>query len=163
MAKRTSKFDTILIADDEPMNLRWLMDFIDAKGFKSELATNASDAIRQMSQFDFAGILVDLNIPVGDKPEPLIDARGQQSALYSEFPGLTIAKKALYLLNSGLNVIIYSVYQNEDIAREVYDLNCVCINKGQPQAIKIALLDVLSRAGNKKPKKSTKATKKKKR
>lgn len=147
--RRLNKKDTILIADDEPMFLGWLTDFIVAKGFKTDLAVNVTSAIDKLNESDFGAVVVDLNIPEGPRPEPKLDALGTQSDLYVEFPGLCIAKKALFLRNSGNRVIIYSVYQNEDIAREVYDLRCKCINKGQPGAIKEELLNILTAAKKK--------------
>lgn len=136
MKKYNSK--TILIADDEPPNLFWLKDFIVSLGYQVQFAVTASEAIKLIQEEDYRAVIVDLNIPEGE--EGIADK--QKDVLYDDFPGLKIAKAARSLGNSGIRVVIYSVYQTAALSEVASKLGCEYIPKGRPRLIKNAIREI---------------------
>ncbi len=136
MKKYNSK--TILIADDEPPNLYWLRDFIVSLGYQVRFAITASEAVKLLHEEDYRAVIVDLNIPEGEKEKigkPI-------DTLYDDFPGLKIAKAARSFGNSGIRVVIYSVYQTAALSDIASKLGCEYIPKGRPKLIKDAIKEI---------------------
>jgi len=136
MKKYNSKI--ILIADDEPPNLFWLKDFIASLGYQVQFAITASEAIKLLQKEDYREVIVDLNIPEGEKG--ISDK--QMDVLYDDFPGLKIAKAARSLGSSGIRVVIYSVYQTAALSEVASKLGCEYIPKGRPKLIKDAIKEI---------------------
>lgn len=123
---------TILLADDEPTNLDWLIDYINHIGFKVELALTASEAIGKLQADDYRTVIVDLNIPKGVGFHP----QGNEPTLYNQYPGLHIARFARNVGNNQRRVIIYSVYQTDELAAEIERFGCEYVSKQRPKLIK---------------------------
>jgi len=130
--------DTVLLADDEPMYLGFLADFLKAKGFEVDRAETADEAIEKAKKNDYRCYIVDLNIPASEqlKSEALI------KSLESDFPGMSIARKILTLGTSPKRVLIYSVHLTDPLFAEIHKLGIQYIQKGRPKIIKEALLDI---------------------
>lgn len=138
---RLDKFDTVLVVDDEPLLAGWVFDFIAAKKFKSESSTSVRDAVEKLNRANYGVILVDLHLPLGEENE--FTVKGEESQVYKDFPGMMVAKTALFLSTPGDRIIIYSVFQTEAIAKEIFQLRCACINKGRAEQMKDALKNLL--------------------
>ncbi|MCE0862934.1 response regulator [Pseudomonas alloputida] len=123
---------TILLADDEPTNLDWLIDFINHIGFNVEIALTASDAIQKIQTDDYRALIIDLNIPKGEGFHP----QGNEPTLFKQYPGLHIARSARNNGNNQRRVIIYSVYQTEELAKEIEKFGCEYVSKQRPKLIK---------------------------
>ena len=54
----------VLLADDEPFYLDWLVDYLESKSVEVEIATTVDDAIIKVANNSYRFIVVDLNIPV---------------------------------------------------------------------------------------------------
>lgn len=127
---------TILLADDEPTNLDWLVDYITSLGFNVELALTASEAIEKLRKDDYRAVIVDLNIPKGAG----FNSAANETTLYNQYPGLHIARFARNIGNHHRRVIIYSVYQTEDLAKEIEKFSCEYVSKQRPRHIKEVIL-----------------------
>lgn len=131
---------TFLIADDEPFNLIWLKDYIASLKYNVRFAQTASEAIQLLLEEDYRAVIVDLNIPKGT--EKTTDT--ETNLLYEDFPGLKIAQVARSQGNSGVRVIIYSVYQTTALSEVANKLGCEYVPKGRPKLIKDAIQEVLA-------------------
>ena len=49
------KTDTILLADDEPYNLQWVVEFLEDKDYKVSVVDNVDFAIRQLQRSSSGG------------------------------------------------------------------------------------------------------------
>ena len=65
MAKTTNP-NSIVIVDDELHNMIWMVDYLELKGFKTILSSDAKDAIAILDKEIYRVVIVDLNIPVLD-------------------------------------------------------------------------------------------------
>jgi CheY-like chemotaxis protein len=131
----------ILLADDEPEHLDWLVDYLAAKGFKTTIVTNIKESVGAFEACAYRAYIVDLNIPFGgwvpSIPEP--------SGTYSEYHGLY----ALKLIRSqgvpGDRVIAYSAHYNEQIVSEIKRLYCKYVVKNRPPVLKAEIDPILKR------------------
>lgn len=139
--KIPSKYEKsrILLADDEPEHLDWLLDFLTAKGYQTTVVINVRQAIEAVEITSFRAYLIDLNIPLGNW-KPLAGAIGQT---YDEYHGLYILKLVRSQGNSGSRVVAYSVHYNEQISSEIRRLYCRYIVKGRPRELKTELEEIL--------------------
>ena len=132
MAK-TTKSDTIILVDDEPHNILWLIDHLEARGFKTKTATNVNEALDLISKEIYRSLIIDLNIPVHDAVSASVAARGGP---YAKFPGLYVADRARNLGYRDRQVVLYSVHKDAEVAKEAAKLGCTYILKGRPAMIR---------------------------
>lgn len=129
----------ILLADDEPEHLDWLVDFLNAKGMATTVVTNVYDTIKAMNRMKYRAYFVDLNIPLGQ----WVPAMPQVGKTYDDYHGLYIAKLVRSQGISGRRVIIYSAHHNQSIVSEVKRLYCRYIVKGRPRELKQDIEELL--------------------
>lgn len=134
------KSDTILIVDDEPEHIEWLLDYIVAKGLKTIVVNNVSEAITAASDAQFRGYIVDLNIPMGTW-SPTFSVPNDT---YEKYKGLFVIKYIRTQGNMGKNVIAYSAHINDLIASEIKLLYCEYIAKGRAKEFKLGVQELLS-------------------
>src|ERR1051326_4871217 len=94
----------ILLVDDEPEHLDWLVDYIDSKGFKTTIVTNVKEAIEAAERVSYRAFIIDLNIPFGGWTPP---NNFQVGATYDEYHGLHILKFVRTQGNAGVRVLAY--------------------------------------------------------
>ena len=140
MAKTTDP-NTIIVVDDEPHNVAWLVDFLELKGFKVNLALSVVDALKLIEREIFRTLIIDLNIPVADPFQKAIVDRG---GVYAKYPGLFVAEKARNRGYRGRQVVIYSVHKDVAVAEEASKLGCTYILKGRPKEIKAEIEEVVA-------------------
>lgn len=119
----------VLLADDEPFYLDWLVDYLESKGVEVEIATTVDDAILKVAKNSYRFIVVDLNIPIlkdGSKYSKHI------TGAYSEYPGLYIANFARNAGYRTKQVIVYSVFNSAEIEAALSKIYCTYITKGHP-------------------------------
>jgi CheY-like chemotaxis protein len=131
---------TVLLADDEPEHLDWLVDYLRVKGCATVVATNVREAIAAVERQSFRAYLIDLNIPLGGW-SPTIPL---PSITYTDYNGLYILKLVRSQGNRGTHVIAYSAHQNDQIVSEIKRLYCRYIVKGRPRELKQQIDDLLS-------------------
>jgi CheY-like chemotaxis protein len=130
----------ILVADDEPEHVDWLVDYLKAKGFQVTLATNVAEAMNAIEKTNYRAYIIDLNIPLGgwvpDPPPP--------SETYDIYQGLYIIRASRTQGNAGARVIAYSAHYNEQIAADIKHLYCEYIIKGRARELKTDIERLLS-------------------
>lgn len=127
--------ESVLIADDEPEHLEWLIDYLRAKGKRVFIATNVNDALKTCEGQWFRVYIVDLNIPLGGWPEPV-------KTIYRNYPGLSIIEAVRSQGSDGRRVIAYSAHLNESINSEMRRLYTDYIAKGRPIQLKERLQEL---------------------
>jgi DNA-binding response OmpR family regulator len=75
MAKTTQP-RTIMIVDDGPHNVVWLMDFLESKSFEVRLASNSVEALMLTEKEIYRTLIIDLNIPVTEPYQRAVLERG---------------------------------------------------------------------------------------
>jgi len=139
MTTRPYYADRVLLADDEPEHLGWLVDYFAAKGLTTVTALNVGQALEYADGVDFRCYVVDLNIPFG-KWAPTGPKMG---ATYELYKGLHIAQRVRSLPNSGARVVAYSAHFNDQISAEIKKLYCRYVVKGRPRELKLELAQIL--------------------
>ena len=130
----------VLIADDEPEHVDWLVDYFRKKGFTVSMATNVLEAIEAIERTNYRAYIIDLNIPLGGwNPEP-----PAPSDTYHQYQGLYIIRAARTQGNAGARVIAYSAHYNEQIAGDIKQLYCEYIVKGRARELKAEIDRLLS-------------------
>ncbi len=140
MAKTTVP-DTVVIIDDEPYSLSWMLDYIDGNGLKYIIASNVNEAINVIEREIYRVLVIDLNIPVF---EPFRVALIERGGAYARFPGLFVAERARNRGYRNKQVVIYSVHRDAEVASEAKKLDCTYILKGRPKEIKAEIEFILS-------------------
>lgn len=129
----------ILVADDEPEHIEFLLDYLTAKGFTINFAKNAQEAISASAKTRHRAYIVDLNIPLGGwNPGP------NPSPAYEKYPGLHILRSIRTQGNSGARVIAYSAHYNSQISTEIDRLYCEYIVKGRAKDLKDAITEIMA-------------------
>lgn len=134
------KADTILIADDEPYNLQWVVEFLESLGYKTKIAESVDDAIREIKQTTYRAVIADLSIPLLP-PQSLLEGA---DPLYKRYPGLLVAASARSYGHTDRQVIVYSVHNDPMVKFEADRLRVTYLLKGRPRTMKEELRDVLS-------------------
>jgi CheY-like chemotaxis protein len=140
--KLPNKYDPtrLLLVDDEPEYIYWLIDYIKAKGLEVTLATNVAEAIAAADETQFRGYIIDLNIPIGAwKP-----AFSVPEELYEKYKGFYAIKYVRTQGNIGKNVIAYSAHYNGEIKSEIGTLYCDYIAKGRAEEFKTGINEILT-------------------
>lgn len=130
--------DTILLADDEPYNLGWLVEFLQSRSFKVAQVRTVDEAVDALRQARYRAVIADLSIPVHDAS--LVSA----PSLQSKYPGLVIANIARTSGHLNRQVVIYSVHDDDAVRSEATRLGCTYLRKGRPREFKEELVDILS-------------------
>jgi CheY-like chemotaxis protein len=140
MKDQPRKEDTILIADDEPYHLQFIVDFLESLNYKTVVADNVDKAILRLQENRFRALIVDLSIPLLP-PQSLLKDR---DPLFQKYPGLLVADYARNHNHTGEQVVLYSVHDDVQV-REVSDkLRVNYVLKGRPRILKEVIRDVLS-------------------
>ena len=127
--------NSVLLADDEPEHLEWLVDFLQSIGKSVTIATNVKGALEVSQARWFRVYIIDLNIPLGGWPEPT-------RAMYVNYPGLAIIEAVRSQGNDGRRVIAYSAHLNDSINSEMRRLYTDYVAKGRPIQLKERLQEL---------------------
>jgi CheY-like chemotaxis protein len=127
----------VLLADDEPEHLDWLVDFLASLGLTVTVATNVEKAMAACQGLWYRLYVVDLNIPLGNWPQPTSD-------IFNQYPGFEIIKALRSQGNDGRRVIAYSAHSNEQITADIHRLYTDYVMKGRPIQLKDRIRDLLA-------------------
>ncbi len=140
MSELPRKPKTVLLVDDEPYHLEWVVEFLKATGYQVEFATKVEVALEHLQKHRFRTVIVDLTIPKGGAELP----RAATDPVYKKYPGLTVAEYARQRGHLGRQVILYSVHDDDAVRAEAARLGATYLMKGRPRQFKLELEDVLS-------------------
>lgn len=130
----------ILILDDEPEHIYWLVDYIETKGFSAKIVINAKEAIETIENVEYAGYVLDLNIPLGGW-QPNVKS---PNSVYDKYRGFYIAKYIRSQGVTGRRVLMYSAHSNDEINHEVSHLYVDYVAKGRAAEFKLAIGQLIS-------------------
>lgn len=136
-----TKEDTVLIMDDEPHVLDWLIDYIEAKDYKVRIAVNVDEAIKELDRDKFRLAIFDLNVPASGEILKKLEERG---SVHSKYRGLYAAEYARTKGLRGRQVIVYSVHDSEEVLRKCEKVGVQYLIKARPREFKKELNEILS-------------------
>ena len=133
--------DTVLIMDDEPHVLDWLIEYLKAKSYKIKIVTNVDEAIKELDKTIFRITIFDLNVPASDVVKKKLEDKGD---VYTKYRGLFAAVYARTKGHRGRQVIVYSVHDSEEVQNECRRIDIQYLIKARPREFKKELNDILS-------------------
>ncbi len=135
--------DQVLILDDEPHMLEWLIEYLKAKDLDVVFATNLREAVNLLdtSERKFRFLILDLNVP--DTGE-LVNVLAEKGKVYENYRGLYVAEFARNIGYRGRQVIVYSVHDLDEVRLVIDKLGVTYVTKGRPRVFKQEIEDVLS-------------------
>ena len=140
MKELPRKEDTILIADDEPYNLEFVVDFLEILKYKTFVAENVDKAVLRLQECRFRAIIADLSIPLLSQ-QSLLTGR---DLLFQKYPGLVVADYARNHGHTGRQVVVYSVHDDLQVRELAVKLGFTYLLKGRPRIFKEEIKEVLS-------------------
>ena len=131
----------VLIMDDEPHVLDWLIEYVEAAGYDVKTVTNLDEAIKILDEFIFRVAIFDLNVPVSDTLKIKLEEKG---AIYTKYRGLYAAEYARTKGHRGKQVIVYSVHDSEEVQKKCNIVDIQYLIKARPREFKKELNNILS-------------------
>lgn len=120
----------VLLVDDEPEYLSWVVEFLASLGLKVEFAETLPLALEAIDKRTYRLILLDMNIPAGGA------ASLAKSPISTKYPGIVAAIKARSRGYGAHQVIAYTVHDDDAADAELAKLSCRYVLKGRPAALK---------------------------
>lgn len=137
----SAKSTQVLVMDDEPELLEWLVEYLSVKGMNVTFAKDIAEGMRSLQDGEYRFLVLDLNVPIPGEYRAKLSVNGE---LFLTYPGLYIAKVARTKGYRDRQVIVYSVH-DIDAVRAVTDrIRATYVTKGRPRAFKAEIDDVLS-------------------
>lgn len=131
-----------LVVDDEYEHIEFLPDFLKAKGFQVDVASNAAEAIEYADKNKYRGYLIDLNIPLGG-----YKTTRALTNIQEDYVGLRVIQEIRTQGVAGLQVVAYSAHENDAIKNEIDRLGCQYIVKGRVRDLKDHIKFMIDRTG----------------
>jgi CheY-like chemotaxis protein len=139
MSQIPLRSDTILLADDEPYNLQWIIDWIESLNYRSIVAESVDAAIDQLHAARFRTVIADLSIPLV-APQEFVEGK---DPLYKTYPGLVVADYARNHDHTARQIVVYSVHDDPQIRHLSESLGFTYLLKGRPRILKKELEAIL--------------------
>lgn len=133
--------DCVLVMDDEPHLLDWLVEYLESKQHSVHQVTNVQDAISKLDINRYRMVVLDLNVPASAEYLERIKSKGE---LYLEYRGLYVAEVARTKGHRGRQVVVYSVHDSESVTLACEKIGVSYLVKGRPRQFKRELDDILS-------------------
>ncbi len=133
--------DTVLLVDDEPQCLDWLVDYIVAKGYSIVTATTLEAALDLLRENRYRLVICDLSIPA---PKNTLSFLQKENPAYALYPSAYIAHFARNLGHRARQVLVYSVHESQEIRDVAELLGVVYMTKGRPTQFKREIDSILS-------------------
>lgn len=130
---------TVLIVDDEPQHIEFLIDYVKGQGLKIVFAENAEEALDLAQTAKFRAYFIDLNIPTGGWTPP-----ANENETFKGYRGLHVIQAIRSQGNDGARVLAYSAHFNHKIFDEIERLYCKYVAKGNAKELKDAIKHTLS-------------------
>lgn len=133
--------DTILIMDDEPHILDWLVEYLESKKYMVRLVVDVAEAMRELENTRFRVVILDLNVPTpGEYKEKLKN----MDSVFQEYRGLYVAREARSKGHRSKQVIVYSVHDSPNVGAICEKIGVNYLIKGRPRQFKRELDEILS-------------------
>ena len=129
-----------LVVDDEYEHIEFLPDFLKAKGFQVDVASNAGEALAYADKRKYRCYLIDLNIPLGD-----YQSNRELKSIEKDYVGLRVIQVIRTQGVSGAQVVAYSAHENNAIKSEIDLFSCRYIVKGRVRELKDCIKSIVER------------------
>jgi CheY-like chemotaxis protein len=139
--KKEEKKKTVLLMDDEPQYLDWLVEFLQDKGYHVVHATTVDVALDLLKKNKYRVVVCDLSVPVSDGLRATIS---NEMALYGKYPGAYVAHFARNMGQRSRQVVVYSVHDRAEIHELASRIRVQYITKGRPRQFKDEIDGILS-------------------
>lgn len=136
--------NSFLVVDDEHEHIEFLPDFLRAKGFAVDVASNAGEALAYADKKKYRGYLIDLNIPLGN-----YQSSRELKSIQEDYVGLRVIQEIRSQGNQGTRVIAYSAHDNDAIKTEINKMYCEYIVKGRVRELKDYIVSLIQRTEDK--------------
>ena len=137
----SNKQDQVLVMDDEPELLEWLVEYLSVKGMEVTFAKDIAEGMSALEEGKYCFLVLDLNVPISGECRAMLSKNGE---LFLNFPGLYIAQSARTKGYRDRQVIVYSVHDIDEVRAVTDRLRVTYVTKGRPRAFKAEIDDVLS-------------------
>ena len=131
---------TVLIMDDEPHILDWLVEYLERQRYKVVMTVNVDQAIDALEKGKYRLVILDLNIPASGDVEELLAQKGDP---YEQYRGLYVAEYARTKGHRGKQVVVYSVHDTGDVSNVCERIGVEYLVKGRPREFKRELDNIL--------------------
>jgi CheY-like chemotaxis protein len=131
----------VLVMDDEPHVLDWLIEYLEAQSYKVDIAVNVDQAIDALNRSSYRIAIFDLNVPAS--PE-ILNKINEKGSIHAQYRGLFAAEHARTIGMRGRQVVVYSVHDNPDILRRCNTIGVQYLIKARPREFKKELNNILS-------------------
>lgn len=132
--------ETILLIDDEPHCLTWLIEYFESQAYTVRIARDLSMALTYLAQKRYRLVVCDLGIPVHSHIKAELDASGPE---YIHYPGLLAAHQARNIGHRARQVVVYSVHDSPAVREIASKIRVTYITKGRPKIFKAEIDDIL--------------------
>jgi CheY-like chemotaxis protein len=139
--RKEEKKKTVLLLDDEPQYLDWLVEYLQERGYSVVHATNVDTAVELLKNSKYRVVVCDLTVPVSDRLRKVIT---NEMALYGKYPGAYVAHLARNLGQRSRQVVVYSVHDRAEIQELANRIRVQYITKGRPRQFKEEIDAILS-------------------
>ena len=130
--------EKILMIDDEPEYLNFLLDYFESINIEVVIAKNLSEAIDLAKKFKYRLAIVDMNIPAtGNTKELLSDP------IAVKYPGYKVAHHLRDIGYGAHQVIAYTVHDDDSLDSALRKINTRYVLKGRPNILKRVVLKSL--------------------
>src|SRR5690625_7747098 len=102
----------VLIMDDEPHLLDWLVEYLESKKYDVHQVTNVQDAISKLDVNKYRMVVLGLNVPASPEYLEKLKSKGE---LYVEYRVLYVAEVASTKWHSRREVMVYSIHESDCI------------------------------------------------
>ena len=111
--QRHTRSSTILVIDDQPFELQWLMEYLAEQGYVCENAMTLKDGIEKIEASEkdkYRVLIIDMEILTGGYVGRM-PKEEKRAALYRAYPGLLAVQEARNYDYNSSNVFVYSVHR----------------------------------------------------
>jgi CheY-like chemotaxis protein len=138
---KANKKDTVLLIDDEPQYLDWLVGYLEGKGFVAHTVTTLDEAIERLKKSKYRIVICDLSIPLS---ENLAKTICSAAPVYAKYPGAYAAYTARNQGHRSKQVVVYSVHEAPEVIELANRVDFQYITKGRPRQFKQEIDNILS-------------------
>ncbi|MEM0997497.1 MAG: response regulator [Bacteroidota bacterium] len=109
----------VLIAEDNPFNLKVTQRQIDQMGFRSQAATNGKEVLEALEKAHYDVVLMDLNMPVMDGYEAFRAMRETLSPRVNETPVIAMSSSGLTAADPGFAAVLKKPLRGEMLKQTI--------------------------------------------